>query len=168
MLPLRRLPPRSLVLLSLLGAVGCAAPIGSESQAPNAALDAASPVALDAVPSVANAAPPVASPVPDSASRFQSQASLTALATHLNQSGAKVYKAFWCPYCKKQAQLFGSAQTSLPAVECDPQGKNPQTALCSQKAIQGFPTWEINGQLYPGMRDANDLADLSGYAGPRN
>jgi glutaredoxin len=155
----RWLQPRSLALLSLLAAVGCAAPIDSNSQTPVAA----KPIAP--VPTQAVAAAPSIDP---GAYLFRSESSLAALANHLNKSGAKIYTTFWCPTCKKQLKLFGSAKASLPVVECDPQGKNPQMALCNKKSIHSVPTWEINGQIYPGMYDAYGLAVLSRYSGPFN
>jgi hypothetical protein len=111
---------------------------------------------------------PIAPPVAPMAGPFQDQASMTALANHLTQSGAKVYTAYWCGYCRKQVEMFGSAKLTLPVIECDPRGQNPQTDLCREKAVQGYPTWEMNGEMYRGMQEVNVLADLSGYRGPRN
>jgi len=92
-----------------------------------------------------------------------------ALAQHLSNKGAKMYGAYWCPYCTKQKQLFGEqALSKINYIECDARGKNPQVNLCRRANITGFPTWEINGKMYPGMRSLNDLATLSGYAGSRN
>lgn len=93
-----------------------------------------------------------------------------ALARHLTEIGAKMYGAYWCPHCHDQKQLFGKeAFAQATYVECAPDGLNSQTALCrSHSEITGFPTWEINGQFYPGTRSLNELADLSGYQGPRN
>jgi hypothetical protein len=101
-------------------------------------------------------------------SAFGSEQSRMALAEHLTASGAKLYGTFWCPYCRKQEQMFGAAMAKLPLVECDPQGKNPQTALCQQAGVSGFPSWEVKGKLYPGMRSPAELAHLSGYTGPQD
>ncbi|NEO22297.1 MAG: hypothetical protein F6K57_24065, partial [Moorea sp. SIO4A5] len=35
--------------------------------------------------------------------------SATSLSDHLNKIGAKMYGAYWCPYCTKQKQMFGEA-----------------------------------------------------------
>jgi glutaredoxin len=92
-----------------------------------------------------------------------------ALASHLKQTGAKLYGAHWCPYCHKQKSLFGNeAFSHLDYVECDPAGKNARPELCQQARVEGFPTWEIQGKQYGGMRSLQDLADLSGYQGERN
>lgn len=96
-----------------------------------------------------------------------SGASEIALAEHLSAIGAKEYGAFWCPHCYEQKQLLGKeAFEKINYVECDPQGTNPQRDACVAAGIQSFPTWEINGQLYPGTKTAAELAELSGYEGP--
>ncbi|ACK68934.1 Vitamin K epoxide reductase [Gloeothece citriformis PCC 7424] len=92
-----------------------------------------------------------------------------ALAKHLSAIGAKKYGAFWCPHCYDQKQLFGKEAFALvDYVECDPQGVNPQRALCEKAGITGFPSWEIKGQVYPGTQSLEKLAELSGYQGPTN
>jgi uncharacterized membrane protein len=92
-----------------------------------------------------------------------------ALAKHLTSIGAKKYGAFWCPHCYEQKQLFGAEAFALVNyVECDPSGENPQRELCVKVGIQGFPTWEIKGKLYPGTQSLEQLAQLSGYTGPTN
>lgn len=90
-----------------------------------------------------------------------------ALAEHLADIGAKKYGAWWCPHCHDQQALFGKeAFAKVTYVECDPEGQNSQTAACQETGIEGFPTWEINGELYPGIQQLPDLASISGYSGP--
>ncbi len=90
-----------------------------------------------------------------------------ALAEHLSASGARMYTAYWCPHCHEQKELFGKQATAkLTVIECAPDGRNSQKALCDAKKIEGFPTWEINGQLDSGVKPLAKLADLSGYKGP--
>ncbi|MGC9505155.1 vitamin K epoxide reductase family protein [Baaleninema sp.] len=92
-----------------------------------------------------------------------------ALAQHLDETGAKMYGAFWCSHCLEQKQFFGKqAADEMPYIECDANGTNPQPEVCQAAGIQSYPTWEINGQLYPGTRTLNELAELSGYTGSRN
>lgn len=89
-----------------------------------------------------------------------------ALARHLKQIGAKMYGAYWCPHCHEQKMMFGQqAWQEVTYVECAPDGANPQPDLCRSKNITGYPTWEINGQMYPGRIPLEDLAKLSGYTG---
>ncbi|WP_254566785.1 vitamin K epoxide reductase family protein [Oscillatoria sp. HE19RPO] len=92
-----------------------------------------------------------------------------ALAQHLTAVGAKNYSAYWCPHCHEQKELFGrEAVSEIDYIECDPGGKNPQPQLCQAAQIQGYPTWIINGEQYPGVRSLSELAALSGYQGPSN
>lgn len=98
----------------------------------------------------------------------QSQTFAGKLAQHLRVSGAKMYGAYWCPHCQDQKKLFGTATKQVPYIECDPRGEKPQTKLCQEKGIKGFPTWEISGKLYEGLRSLDDLANLAGYKGSRN
>lgn len=92
------------------------------------------------------------------------------LAKHLQDIGAKMYGAWWCPHCHDQKMLFGAeATTAFTYVECAEDGQNSQTDLCRSKSeITGFPTWEINGEFYPGTQSLARLAELSDYSGPTN
>jgi len=90
--------------------------------------------------------------------------STVALAEKLTASGAVMYSAYWCPHCHEQKELFGKeAAAQLRVVECAPDGQNSQAALCQQKKIEGFPSWEINGQLDSGVKPLQKLANLVGY-----
>ncbi|MBW4555063.1 MAG: hypothetical protein KME59_03825 [Trichormus sp. ATA11-4-KO1] len=92
-----------------------------------------------------------------------------ALAQHLQQTHAKLYGAYWCSHCYEQLYLFGQQALSLiNRIECDPQGKNSQPELCKVARIEGYPTWEINGNIYTGLQSLDNLAALSGYQGTRN
>lgn len=111
---------------------------------------------------VVDSAPGVAPPV-----RSESNAGQIALAEHLTASGAKIYTAYWCPHCHDQKELFGRQATEkLTVIECAPDGRNSQRELCEAKKIEGYPTWEINGQLDSGVKPLDKLAEVSGYQGP--
>ena len=87
-----------------------------------------------------------------------------ALANHLQKIDAKFYGAFWCPYCKRQKELFGQeAIKKINYIECDPAGENPQPRKCEAAQIDALPTWEINGTIYPGYLTLEQLAEKSGY-----
>ncbi len=92
-------------------------------------------------------------------------AELVALATHLRESGAVFYGAFWCSHCKAQKEMFGAAAAQLPYVECDARGTNPQTAACQAAGVRAYPTWVINGRKIEGEVSPTDLARLSGFEG---
>ncbi|AFY71365.1 Vitamin K epoxide reductase [Thalassoporum mexicanum PCC 7367] len=88
------------------------------------------------------------------------------LAEHLTASNVKMYGAFWCKFCKDQKEMFGrEAFSKVDYVECDPQGKNPRVEMCQAAGIQRYPTWEVNGQLSPGVFALEELAAMSGYEG---
>ncbi|PZV06708.1 MAG: hypothetical protein DCF32_09210 [Leptolyngbya sp.] len=89
------------------------------------------------------------------------------LAQHLADTGSVMYGAYWCPHCADQKAMFGDAVEQVPYVECAADGDNPQPELCEQKGIQGYPTWEVNGQLHPGVKSLDDLATLTGFSPPQ-
>lgn len=92
-----------------------------------------------------------------------------ALAQHLQEIGATKYSAYWCPHCQQQRELFGrEAFEYINSIECAEDGQDAQPQLCRDAGVQGFPSWEINGTLYSGARPLSELADLSGYTGPRD
>lgn len=89
-----------------------------------------------------------------------------ALAEYLTEVGAKMYGAFWCPHCFDQKLLFGKeAFEKVDYIECDPSGVDPQSALCQETGVTSYPTWEIDGELYPGTQSLEKLAELTGYTG---
>lgn len=90
---------------------------------------------------------------------------LAALAGHLRENGAVFYGAYWCPHCQAQKQMFGAAASSLPYVECDPRGTNPQPGACQAAGVRAYPTWVIGGQRIEGEVSPSDLARLSGFGG---
>jgi len=87
-----------------------------------------------------------------------------ALAKYLKGNGVVKYSAYWCPNCLEQSELFGrEAYNKLNVVECARDGKNSQTQLCIDKKIQGFPSWEINGNIIIGVQTLEKLSELTGY-----
>ena len=58
----------------------------------------------------------------------------------LTEKGVVFYGAFWCSHCQAQKRAFGSAQKSLPYVECS----NPDHSMndtCKAVGIEKYPTW---------------------------
>ena len=87
-----------------------------------------------------------------------------ALAKYLKNNGVVKYSAYWCPNCLDQGELFGKeAYKELNVVECARDGKNSQTKLCIDKKIEGFPSWEINGNIIIGVQPLQELAELTGF-----
>jgi hypothetical protein len=85
-----------------------------------------------------------------------------AFANCLTEKGVKMYGAYWCSHCKSQKELFGASFAFVSYVECDSNGKNAKPEECIAAGIRGYPTWEINAQLYPGEQPFEKLAELSG------
>ena len=90
-------------------------------------------------------------------------------AEFLRENEISMYSAYWCPHCHDQKQLFGKqAMKELKVIECAKDGKDNQYQLCKTKGVEGFPSWEINGEIYSGVLDLNDLAIMTGYDGDSN
>ena len=90
-------------------------------------------------------------------------------AKFLSDNNIKMFSAYWCPHCHDQKQLFGKkAVKELSIIECAQDGKDNQYQLCREKQIEGFPSWEINGEIYSGVKDLNDLAIMTEYDGDSN
>ena len=68
---------------------------------------------------------------------------LDAFASCLKDKGVIFYGAFWCPHCQSQKALFGRSSRLLPYVECSNPDGQSQNALCTEKGIQSYPTWEF-------------------------
>ncbi|MDS3862012.1 thioredoxin domain-containing protein [Thermosynechococcaceae cyanobacterium BACA0444] len=118
-------------------------------------------IGVTIIPKLAQAKPPLINQI-----QAQNNSNVMNLVKYLNKIGVKMYGAYWCPHCKHQKELFGAAASQLNYIECDPTGDNAQPQLCQKAQIKGYPTWEINGKLYPGQRTLQQLAELSGYKGP--
>lgn len=92
---------------------------------------------------------------------------LSALAVHLDESGARFYGAYWCPHCIDQKTLFTASAPRLPYVECTPTGRNgPVSVSCMEADVRDYPTWIIAGQRRTGVLQPSELARLSGFRGP--
>jgi hypothetical protein len=90
---------------------------------------------------------------------------LDSFAKCLNQSGAKMYGAFWCPHCQSQKQLFGSSVEYLPYVECSSPNGQSQLPVCAQENITGYPTWIFSdGTRQPGELSLQALSEKTGCA----
>lgn len=81
-------------------------------------------------------------------------------ATCLKDKGATFYGAFWCPHCQAQKKLFGASQKLLPYVECSLPSGQGQTQICTDKKIEGYPTWEFaDGTRLSGEIPLQQLSD---------
>ena len=78
------------------------------------------------------------------------------LAQCLTSNQIKMYGTEWCPHCKDQKELFGSSFKYVDYIDCD-----KQRETCLIAGIQGYPTWIINNQKYPGTQSLEKLKQLS-------
>jgi len=81
-------------------------------------------------------------------------------AKYLTAQGVKMYGTEWCPHCKTQKALFGDSFQYIDYIDCDKESK-----ACLDANINGFPTWNINNQNYPGVQPLEELAKLTNYGG---
>ena len=91
---------------------------------------------------------------------------LKALATHLRDSGARFYGAYWCPACQEQKEIFTASVDRLPYIECTPEGRGgPRAVDCLTQNIEQYPTWIIDGQRHTGVVSVERLGRLSNSDG---
>lgn len=107
----------------------------------------------------------VHSPSPEKSTPSVATFYQASLARYLSESGAAMYGSYSCSHCERQKELFGSAFGYVTYVECSRSGPDPNPALCAAKNIRSYPTWEIGGELYEGVRTLEQLGRISGYSG---
>ena len=110
---------------------------------------------VDFIPAAAaERPPPIAS---------HSSARALAIGEKLAGKNARMFGAYWCWHCSEQKETLGrEAFAKLGYVECAPDGVDSHAATCTAEGVRGFPTWQIDGKLYPGERDLDELDALLG------
>lgn len=84
-----------------------------------------------------------------------------ALASRIESLQGKMYGAYWCSHCYNQKQEFGrEAFEKIEYLECDKKGAYSKNSICKAKKIPGYPTWELNGEYFPGEKTLDELAAL--------
>ncbi len=77
----------------------------------------------------------------------------------------KFYGAFWCPHCAEQKAMFGKSTKYLNYIECSTPDRSGQTAICIDKKIESYPTWEFSdGSRLAGVVSIQSLSEKSGCA----
>lgn len=81
----------------------------------------------------------------------------------LKDRGAVFYGAFWCPHCQNQKAMFGKSAKLLPYTECSTPDGRGQLAVCKEKNITGYPTWEFgDGSREVGEVSIQKLSEKTG------
>lgn len=81
----------------------------------------------------------------------------------LSEKGAIFYGAFWCPHCQNQKGFFGRSAPKLPYVECSTPNGQGQLAVCQDKNITSYPTWDFaDGERMTGEIPLEVLAQKTG------
>jgi hypothetical protein len=86
---------------------------------------------------------------------FKGEDEVVRLAVCLNGKGAEFYGTTFCADCEKQTKAFGYAFSNIKYVDC---GKDKE--FCPN--IRSIPAWYINGQIYYGYKEINELKEISG------
>lgn len=74
----------------------------------------------------------------------------------LTDAGLTMYGTSWCSHCQNQKKLFGKSFKYINFVDCD---RNSQE--CALAGVQGYPTWRVNNQNYPGEQNFITLGGLT-------
>ena len=82
---------------------------------------------------------------------------LDGFAQCLTDNGIKMYGTDWCSHCQNQKKLFGKSFKQIDFIDCD-----RNRSECLSAGIEGYPTWKINGESYPGEQSLERLSSLSG------
>ncbi|MBU0957843.1 MAG: hypothetical protein KKF56_03460 [Nanoarchaeota archaeon] len=72
-------------------------------------------------------------------------------------SKAKLYTSRECEECSMQKNIILAHLDKLTIIDCTTANQD-----CINKKIRKTPTWEINNQLYPGIKSIAQLKQLTG------
>ena len=98
---------------------------------------------------------------PGGATAYQAE-----LARHLARSKAVMYGAYWCPHCQEQKARFGHGRQRSALRRVRSQGAGARPDLCAIAGVRSYPTWVIGSERREGVLTLEELARLSGFAGP--
>ena len=48
----------------------------------------------------------------------------------------------------------------VPYLECDENGKNSRRSECVAAGVKGYPTWQVDGKLFPGEKDLGEIEEM--------
>lgn len=83
---------------------------------------------------------------------------LDAFAQCLNEKGAVMYGASWCPHCQAEKEAFGTSFQYVNYVEC-----TTDQDKCDAAGVEGVPTWILaDGTKAVGTQGLQKLSGLTG------
>jgi glutaredoxin len=74
----------------------------------------------------------------------------------LTEKEVIMYGAYWCPHCQTQKELFKEDWKNVNYFECE-----DDIDYCIKKGIKAYPTWEIEGKQYTGVKELSELSLLT-------
>jgi len=87
----------------------------------------------------------------------------------LNDRGAKMFGAYWCPHCVEQKEKFGASFEYAPYVECGIKGDLHGVAkVCLEQGIKHYPTWQFppTGERVERVFTMKELSERTGCSLP--
>tara|TARA_Y100000310_G_C20467422_1_gene708337 strand:+ start:499 stop:897 length:399 start_codon:yes stop_codon:yes gene_type:complete len=100
---------------------------------------------------------------------FSGGSELDEFSSCLVESGAKMYGAYWCNYCKQQKKEFGRSWKVFEDegyIECSVSGGG-MSSECQREGIKSYPTWEFaDGQRSTGVIAKEQLSAITGCSLP--
>ena len=82
---------------------------------------------------------------------------LDGLARCLTRAGTTYYRTSWCPHCRAQEEMFGSAMRYIDEVDCT------VPRACAAARVHSFPTWTFaDGSRMSGFAQPAQLSSRSG------
>jgi hypothetical protein len=91
----------------------------------------------------------------------QQLSSRAAFTECLTSKGLTMYGQDTCLNCQLQKGMFEEDFKRIHYINCDIHQDE-----CTQKDIQGYPTWMYNGRSVLGVQNFKKLSDLTGCAAP--
>lgn len=82
------------------------------------------------------------------------------LSKNLASKNVILYYGNSCPHCHDQLEAFGQGKEFLKKIDCY-LAKNSQ--VCTEKNIEGVPSWIYNNEKKEGTQTLDDLAAWIGY-----
>ena len=77
-----------------------------------------------------------------------------------------MYGVYWCPHCQEQKAKFGTGRQRSALRRVRSPGREARPDLCTIAGVRNYPTWVIGNRRHEGILTLEELARISGFAGP--